>query len=782
MTLRRPGAVTIALLAVTFALASTGDDSVSRTRPDSLTPQQWELYNRLQTSVSGTLPGTFCWSEDTPPQVMEAFASVLPQSPAFDFDDNNRWYETATDGPGLGQGDPTTLTWGILPDSVDINISGDVAPSRLIHSLDILYGSGPGGSDLTQRPWFTLFQQVFDRWSSLIGVRYVYEPADDRASFPDSHGSLGVRPDIRIGGRSIDGTGQGILGFNLFPANGGDMVLDTDNSNFLSETANNSRGLRNLVAHEHGHGLGLFHSCPVEATKLMEPLISLEFDGPQHDDILGANRAYGDTYEFPVENDDVANATDLGFLAPGTSVKMTNLSMDNSTDVFDTFAFSVGDMIRISFTVAPVGTVYFAGKEEGNNCPLGSFFNSKIQDNLGVRLLDQAGTGTLAESAYQPAGFDESVTDFLLTQGAGTYFVQVFADTNKVQLYDLEISASAGQAPVALCKDVKSCRADVNILRLDAGSYDPDGDDITYSVEPPGPYPPGMTEVLFIVEDGILADTCAAVVTVNRPPAAAARNLVVSGTGSSCSVGVPPDSVDNGSSDPDGDALTLALEPSGPFAEGDTEVLLIATDPCGEADTAAAVVTVDCTVPVRLLSFTAVRRTRAVDLDWEVADARDHAGFHVYRQTAGGERERLTSTLLSGRTVYTFTDEDPPGSPVEYWLGELSRTGDLTWYGPAVPEDAPVLVARVGLAHPNPFAASTSLRFTLPRAEEVEAVVYDIRGRVVRTLMREQRGPGEIQTAWDGRDQRGRSVPAGLYFLRLAVGREASVQKIVYAP
>ena len=65
----------------------------------------------------------------------------------------------------------------------------------------------------------------------------------------------------------------GILAYNFFP-NSGDMVIDVPDS-FYNNTSNNSLGLRNTLAHEHGHGLGLSHVCPVNQTKLMEPFISL---------------------------------------------------------------------------------------------------------------------------------------------------------------------------------------------------------------------------------------------------------------------------------------------------------------------------------------------------------------------------------------------------------------------------------------------------------------------------------------------------------------------------
>ena len=66
------------------------------------------------------------------------------------------------------------------------------------------------------------------------------------------------------------------------------MVVDTSDSFFL-QTREDSLRLRNVLAHELGHGVGLSHVRPVTQTKLLEPFATTAFDGPQHDDIGGAS-------------------------------------------------------------------------------------------------------------------------------------------------------------------------------------------------------------------------------------------------------------------------------------------------------------------------------------------------------------------------------------------------------------------------------------------------------------------------------------------------------------
>ncbi len=69
---------------------------------------------------------------------------------------------------------------------------------------------------------------------------------------------------------------------------------------------------------------------------------------------------------------------------------------------------------------------------------------------------------------------------------------------------------------------------------------------------------------------------------------------------------------------------------------------------------------------------------------------------------------------------------------------------------------------------PNPFNAATTLAFTLERPAAVELQVYDLGGRLVRTLVSGPLPAGEHRRRWDGRDVGGRAVPSGVYLCRLA--------------
>ncbi|HFA50381.1 MAG TPA: matrixin family metalloprotease, partial [Bacteroidetes bacterium] len=437
-----------------LAQAKQGNPSFHENRPAAADHLQQLLFQQLAQQNGSDERPELCWAPGTDPALVEAYhsqkkgkgepSSLIPNLNKYQL--GSRWSTTATNGAGLVQGDPTTLTWSFVPDGTPFaNICGvggeNIADnSNLIAFLDGVFGAGPGGADLTQRPWFTYFNEVFVRWAALTGITYVYEPNDDGATYVTSAnaGSLGVRGDVRIGGHRLDGN-SGVLACNFFP-NNGDMIIDTDD-NFYSP--GNVLGFKNVLSHEHGHGLGFHHSCPRDNTKLMEPFISTLFDGPQEDDILAGNRQYGDVNE---NNNTSASAKNLGTLNNGDMVTETGVSIDDASEN-DFYSFAVTGPQVISVTLTPTGTTYLSGPQNGDgSCSAGTLFNALAQSNLGVELIAADGTTVLTAANANSAGFAEVACNEMLPV-AGTYFVRVFGSAALVQMYDLKVEANTITCP-----------------------------------------------------------------------------------------------------------------------------------------------------------------------------------------------------------------------------------------------------------------------------------------------------------------------------------------------
>lgn len=72
---------------------------------------------------------------------------------------------------------------------------------------------------------------------------------------------------------------------------------------------------------------------------------------------------------------------------------------------------------------------------------------------------------------------------------------------------------------------------------------------------------------------------------------------------------------------------------------------------------------------------------------------------------------------------------------------------------------------------PNPFNPGTQITFYISERDEglpvVDLAIYDVLGRKIKTLDYGIFPFGAQQVAWDGSDDAGRTVPAGIYFCRM---------------
>jgi len=71
---------------------------------------------------------------------------------------------------------------------------------------------------------------------------------------------------------------------------------------------------------------------------------------------------------------------------------------------------------------------------------------------------------------------------------------------------------------------------------------------------------------------------------------------------------------------------------------------------------------------------------------------------------------------------------------------------------------------------PNPFNPQTQIQFSLPEAGHARLQIFDLRGRLVKTLINGPRNAGTQSVIWDGRDARGARVSSGVYVYRLQSG------------
>lgn len=76
--------------------------------------------------------------------------------------------------------------------------------------------------------------------------------------------------------------------------------------------------------------------------------------------------------------------------------------------------------------------------------------------------------------------------------------------------------------------------------------------------------------------------------------------------------------------------------------------------------------------------------------------------------------------------------------------------------------------------YPNPFNPSTKINFALPRTGEVTLAIYNETGQLVSELVNHAMSAGRHEVIWDGRNESGAQVAAGVYLYKLIVANSHS--------
>lgn len=97
----------------------------------------------------------------------------------------------------------------------------------------------------------------------------------------------------------------------------------------------------------------------------------------------------------------------------------------------------------------------------------------------------------------------------------------------------------------------------------------------------------------------------------------------------------------------------------------------------------------------------------------------------------------------------------------------------------AEPGATPAASADLEPPYPNPFNPAVAIRFTLAEAGHATLRIYDVSGRLVRTLIDGKHSAGLHEARWNGRGERGEAVSSGVYFCRLTAPGTAKTQRIV---
>ena len=82
--------------------------------------------------------------------------------------------------------------------------------------------------------------------------------------------------------------------------------------------------------------------------------------------------------------------------------------------------------------------------------------------------------------------------------------------------------------------------------------------------------------------------------------------------------------------------------------------------------------------------------------------------------------------------------------------------------------------------YPNPFSTSVNIDFNIDQAEEVNITVYDLYGRLVKSVFKGSMLAGDQTLSWDGRNEQEKVVKCGMYIINCRIGKYLKSKRIVY--
>jgi hypothetical protein len=409
------------------------------------------------------------------------------------------------------------------------------------------------------------------------------------------------------------------------------------------------------------------------------------------------------------------------------------------------------------------------------------------------------------------------------------------------------ITVVENRSPVARCRDLivnasSACQARVVTEDLDDGSFDPDGDPLTFEMIPPGPfYPVGQTEVSLIVSDGLRSDTCHVVIEVLGylycPPAvsiilypgnqAYIPDLTLRaghcGGEESAEIWQVPapqtplwpehESVRIFAVGRDGDTAICDVPIRRSFYDDDVSYITnpnayrtymdITPGNCPNSITRADTLQFGAMFIVAILGTDTLDVTR---IGAETLRLGDMAPVHWEIDDVSGPGSWMPTDPCACGTGLPDGNDD---LLVAFDLPELLRSfGDvaadtLVWVGlsgsvageqraleavgclmvRAAHADAEVGDAipeswELSANYPNPFNGETVIRYRLPRPATISIDIYNVLGQRIRTLVDGPQNAGLHDVSWDGRDRSGRAVGSGVYFYRLTAEGRSEMKKM----
>jgi len=198
-------------------------------------------------------------------------------------------------------------------------------------------------------------------------------------------------------------------------------------------------------------------------------------------------------------------------------------------------------------------------------------------------------------------------------------------------------------------------------------------------------------------------------------------------------------------------------------------------------------------LPVELIAFTANIFGDKVELKWNTTTEVNNYGFEVQRaevnsrKSDGGSQSSIVNRQWtkvgfvggSGNSntpkEYSFTDDNPGISgTVEYRLKQIDNDGSIKYSNIVEVSFMKPVKFELYQNYPNPFNPTTTIQYSIPKAEHVTLKVYNELGQEAATLVNKDEQAGVYSAEFNGSN-----LSSGIYYYRINTGSFSEVKKLM---
>jgi hypothetical protein len=180
-------------------------------------------------------------------------------------------------------------------------------------------------------------------------------------------------------------------------------------------------------------------------------------------------------------------------------------------------------------------------------------------------------------------------------------------------------------------------------------------------------------------------------------------------------------------------------------------------------------------------SITAEIDSTGIILGWAMNTEADFNRYQVFRDTVQGFEPTIFDIIAEPETSYYEDANIEPGTPYYYRFTSVDNQGNISdlsdevavipTYIPSFLDDGLPKYTVIERAYPNPSNSNVTIIYSASnigyQPQDVELKIFDIGGRLVRTLVDEPKWPGTYRAVWDGLNDHGEPVGSGMYIVRV---------------